>query len=237
MVIPLKYNIMDRKIPKGETDKGLSLGSTPIRPRVFSLTSVFSFFIGQNPLTFTIDTIPTFMIGRQVWQAARVIVQTLTADIGLRVSSNISTLANYDIDAVSIETFRFIMVIGKSKHSMASWTRCWQSFHDLFCLNSNNHKILYVGILTKAAIAENYSSSILQTWPLKVISCMPFRISNIRPWLSFPSWYLLHPHEQSNRRTILNQLIPLGLESCVLTAWRGWSLGNFIYSSGSMQSH
>jgi len=29
MVKALKYEIMDKKIPKGEADKGLGLGSTP----------------------------------------------------------------------------------------------------------------------------------------------------------------------------------------------------------------
>lgn len=109
----------------------------------------------------------------------RALDRTSAADIGLCVSSNISTLANYDIDAITIQTFRFIMVICKSKHSMTSWTCSWQSFHDLFCLNSNNHNILYVGILTNAAIARNYSSSILQTRPMNVISWMPLRISRI----------------------------------------------------------
>jgi hypothetical protein len=70
------------------------------------------------------------------------------------MSTNISTLASYDIDAITIETFRSLLIIGNSKHSIASWTGSWKCFHDPFSMNLINHNILHVVIMTKAAIAE-----------------------------------------------------------------------------------
>ncbi|HLG37897.1 MAG TPA: hypothetical protein VI338_07155 [Nitrososphaera sp.] len=70
------------------------------------------------------------------------------------MSTYISTLANYDFDAIIIYAVRSVIVIGDSKYSTAFRTFSWKSFHDPFSSNSIFHNVLHVGITTKAAIVE-----------------------------------------------------------------------------------
>lgn len=43
--------------------------------------------------------------------------------------SDISTLADYDVNAMIIMTFRWLTIIGGSKYSRTFWTLGWKSFH------------------------------------------------------------------------------------------------------------